>query len=200
MAGQVHDFERTVAEVDNVAVVEHARRRATRYRVCARVVVGRRQCVEQLLRQFVPGVEEHLERGRRELASAERAPDRAGRLEVGNARAVRQTIAEFVQRTGVIEVVVGRERERGVFEQIAGRVMQARNAESRVDEERAVAAAHEPDVAARERIGERLPEPPDHITDPFAREPVPVCNLHRVPFVFIRCGGFPYRSATPHGG
>ena len=90
---------------------------------------------------------------------------------------MREPFGEFVQRARVIEVVVRGERERGLLEQVARRFVQARDAEPGVDEQRAIAPRHEPDIAARERIGERLPEPPDHVADPFAREPIPDCDL-----------------------
>ena len=81
---------------------------------------------------------------------------------------MREAFGELVQRPGVVEVVVRREREGGLLEEIVRGLVQARDPESGVDEQPAVATADEPDVAARERVGERLPEPPDHCTDPFA--------------------------------
>ena len=49
---------------------------------------------------------------------------------------MREPFGELVQRTGVIEVVVRRERERRLLEEIARGLVQARDAEPGVDEQR----------------------------------------------------------------
>ena len=169
VTGQVHHLERDVAEVDDVAVVEHARRCTLLHHVGGRVVVGFGQRVEEILGELVPGRLVHRDQVGREVVAPQRTPDPARCREIRTPGLVRESLGELVQRTRVIEVVVRRERERRLLEEIARGFVQARDAEPGVDEQRAVAAAHEPDVAARERIGERLPEPPDHVTDPFAR-------------------------------
>ena len=179
MPGQVEHLERAVAEIDDVAVVEHARRRAALHCVRARVVAGSRQRLEQFLGELVARLR-GTSRASRGVKSLRRsAPQIApvGR-EIGNAGFVCEPLRELVQRTGVIEVVVGRERERRLFEEVARRFVQARDAEPGVDEQCPVAPAHEPDVAARERIDELLPELPDVVTDLLAYEPVSDCNLH----------------------
>ena len=126
---------------------------------------------EEIGRNLVAGREVHLERGGWECVTAQRAADRARRHEVRNAGLVRQPLREFVHRTRVIEVVVGRECERRLLEEIARGLVQARDAEPRVDEQRAIAAPHEPDVAARERVHMRLGEQGNTVGEGLAAKP-----------------------------
>ena len=91
---------------------------------------------------------------------------------------MREAVGELVQRTRVVEVVVRCERERRLLEEVVGGLVQARDTETGVDQQRVVAAADEPDVAPCEGIDERLPQLPDLVTDPFVCEPVSDCNLH----------------------
>src|SRR5258706_6789415 len=71
-----------------------------------------------------------------------------------------------------------RERERRLFEEVARGLVQTGDAEPGIDEQRVIAPLDEPDVAPREPVDERLPQPPDHLVDRLACEPITDCDLH----------------------
>ncbi len=149
--------------------VEHACRRARLDAIRVRIEPGLRPRVEEILGQLVAGRFVTRDQFRREVAPAQRARDLAGCREVRHSRLVRQPICELVERSGVVEVIVRRQRECRLLEQITRCIVQAGDTETRVDEQTAVAPRHVPDVAAHETVDERLPEPPHVGADRFAR-------------------------------
>ena len=78
----------------------------------------------------------------------------------------------------MVEVVVRRDRGDRLVEEIARRFRQAHDAEAGVDEHRPVATAHEPHVAAQERVRVPFPEVPRAVVDLPAREPGILAHAH----------------------
>ena len=96
----------------------------------------------------------------------------------GRGLRVRVALREFVQRADVVEVVVRRDRGERLVEEIGRGFGQAHDAEPAVDEHRTVATAHEPHVAAQERVHVLFPEVPRAVVELAAREPRCGRGLH----------------------
>ena len=178
MARDVDHLEGAVAKIDGVAFLEHAGRRRRFERVCARIEARARVGVEQLLGiEHVAGI---LERLLAFLAEIRRAQLHAavGVGEVLRLGGVDQALFELVHAAGVIEMVVGRAGQQRLVDQIARRLLEARQAERGVDQQVAVAAAHMPDVAADQRVDVRFVDQRDVVVDPLAMKPL-LGNLHR---------------------
>ena len=166
--GKVHDLERAVADVDDVAVVEQACCGCTGDLTDHRHANGRHR-VDQELGDVVARVAVRPQHG---LAVVLRDEGRLLRLrEHPGLDAMDRPVGELGHAADVVGVHVRGDGEHRVIELMLHEVRDRHQPERRVDHEVAVTAAHVPDVAAQQRVDVRLGDQRDTVTDGAGDEP-----------------------------
>src|ERR1700692_3932638 len=80
-------------------------------------------------------------------------------------------LAEFVQRSDVIEMAMSGDSRQGLCEQMPGGIMQARDSHAGIDQQVAVASPDVPDITLHDANDMRLPDPRDAVRQPLVLEP-----------------------------
>jgi hypothetical protein len=177
----VQHLEGAVAQVDEVAVGEHPRGRAGGHRVVGEVhPFGHRRQQLAVLGQAVAGVVHQAERLGAPPLRAERAADGCAVLQRLGLGLVDPALVQLVQTAGVVVVVVRRHPDHPPAPEDLGQVdQQAAQAEAGVHQHVGVTAAHQPDVAAQERVDVGFGDPGEPVVDGFAGEPLPARHHRR---------------------
>src|ERR1700680_3203226 len=80
-------------------------------------------------------------------------------------------LAEFMQRSDVIEMGMSGYCRPGLVEQMPGGIMQARDPHAGIDQEVAVASPDVPDITLHDANDMRLPDPRDAVGQPLGLKP-----------------------------
>ena len=170
MAGQVQHLEAAVAEIDDVAFLDDARRPRRAHAVAGERVAGMGQGGDQGLAHIVAGHAQHLHFAIGELRCHEGAARR--RLcKTARLQAMHQAIVELMVAAHMIGVGMGGDGRDRLVDQRRDGFPQAHDAHAGVDQQVPVAAAQMPDIAAHERDDMGLPQQGDVVADAASLEP-----------------------------